>query len=82
MLVVHTQIHFDSENKLMRSSGFPAIKEHMDEHRRIPGELRRMADKVLHGSVMLARSYLREQLPQWFTLHAATRGSAQQEARK
>ena len=76
VLVAHTQAHFDSENALMKASGFPAVREHLDEHRRVLGELRRMVVKVENGSVALARAYVREQLPAWFSLHAATMDSA------
>lgn len=76
ILVAHTQAHFDSENELMERSGFPAIREHTDEHQRVLGELHRLAAKLENGSITLARAYVREQLPTWFDLHAATMDSA------
>lgn len=76
ILVAHTQAHFESENALMKASGFPAIREHMEEHQRVLGELRRLAAKMTNGSVALARAYVAEQLPAWFKLHAATMDSA------
>ncbi len=75
-LVDHTQTHFDNENALMRSSGFPAIREHMDEHQRVLGELRRINERVQRGSTLMAKAYVREQLPAWFDLHAVTMDSA------
>lgn len=76
LLTEHTQMHFDNENRLMRNTGFPAIDEHTDEHQRILGELRRLGDRVEDGSITMARAYVREQLPQWFNLHAVTMDSA------
>jgi hemerythrin-like metal-binding protein len=76
VLVAHTQAHFVSENALMKASGFPAIREHMDEHQRVLGELRRMAAKTADGSTLLARAYVAEQLPAWFSVHAVTMDSA------
>ncbi|MDJ0738529.1 MAG: hemerythrin domain-containing protein [Gammaproteobacteria bacterium] len=76
LLIAHTERHFENETSLMRQSGFPAIREHMDEHLRILGELGRLAHKVARGSVTLARAYVQEHLPAWFRLHAATMDSA------
>lgn len=75
-LIVHTEAHFDAENKLMDESRFPASREHKDEHQRILGEMHRFGKKAASGSIMLARAYVREQLPQWFDLHAVTMDSA------
>ena len=75
-LLAHTEAHFQIENALMRESGFPAIREHMDEHQRVLGELHRINDKVQGGSVLIGRAYVREQLPGWFKLHAITMDSA------
>ena len=76
LLVEHTEAHFDSEQVLMRSTAFPAIREHTDEHQRILGQMHRLADKVAGGSIAMARAFVREQLPDWFELHAATMDSA------
>lgn len=75
-LAEHTEAHFDTENQLMEQTGFPAIREHMDEHQRVLGELHRLKKKVLSGSVVMAQIYLTEHIPQWFELHAATMDSA------
>jgi hemerythrin len=60
----------------MRSCGFPAIREHSDEHQRILGELGRIGQRVNKGLVSFGRMYVREGLPDWFRLHAATMDSA------
>lgn len=75
-LLEHTQLHFDAENLLMQQTGFSAISEHKGDHLRVLGELTRFANKVHNGSIILARSYVREMLPSWFNLHAATMDSA------
>ena len=75
-LVEHTETHFAAEKQLMAETGFPAIREHMDEHLRVLGELHRIAEKVSKGSVTIGRAYVREQLPAWFDLHAITMDSA------
>ena len=76
LLLAHTRTHFDSENALMNNYGFPAIREHMEEHQRVLGELDRFAEKARNGSILMARAYVREQLPQWFSLHAVSMDSA------
>jgi hemerythrin-like metal-binding protein len=75
-LQAHTEAHFEIENALMRESAFPAVREHMDEHQRVLGELRHLARKVAEGSLQLGRAYVRQQLPAWFRLHAVTMDSA------
>jgi hemerythrin len=72
----HTESHFNAENKLMESSGFFATKEHQGEHLRVLGELHHFGEKVAAGSISLAKTYIREQMPEWFKLHAATMDSA------
>ena len=75
-LLIHTEAHFADETDLMKQFRFPAIREHMDEHLRILGELHRMGEQVRQGSLMFARAYVKEQLPTWFDLHAQTMDSA------
>lgn len=75
-LVRHTKEHFANEDRLMEGSGFPAIREHQGEHRRILGELHHFQGQVAEGRLAAARAYVREHLPQWFVQHAATMDSA------
>ena len=75
-LVEHTEAHFTAENRLMKETNFPAIREHMDEHLRVLGELNRLAERVTTGLIMLGRAYVKAQLPGWFDLHAQTMDSA------
>lgn len=75
-LVAHTQAHFERENEWMIRSGFPATGEHREEHLRVLGELVQFARRVEKGFVALGRAYVRDRLPAWFGLHAATMDSA------
>ena len=75
-LVNHTRAHFANEEVLMQQSGFPAIKEHTDEHARVRGEMDGFGLRVGSGRIALARAYVVEQLPAWFALHAVTMDSA------
>lgn len=75
-LVSHTEAHFEAERQLMLETGFPAIREHQSEHERVLGEMHRFSAKAAAGSTMMARAYVKEQLPPWFALHAATMDSA------
>jgi len=75
-LIEHTRAHFSAENEAMLESGFPAIREHMDEHQRVLGELDRIGKRVAAGSIAMGRAYVTQQLPEWFDLHAQTMDSA------
>ena len=75
-LVAHTETHFEREEQCMTASGFPALHEHRGEHRRVLAELRSLGQRAANGRPALAQAYVREQLPHWFALHAATMDSA------
>lgn len=74
--IQHCQQHFDQEELLMRESSFSAYAEHRDEHQRILGELAQFRKRVARGLVEFGRNYIRERMPEWFRLHAATMDSA------
>ncbi|MBT8439318.1 MAG: hemerythrin family protein [Gammaproteobacteria bacterium] len=75
-LITHTQAHFLQEEKLMMASNFPAYAEHNDEHARILGELNQFKKRVDKGLIAFGRNYIKERMPDWFALHAATMDSA------
>jgi hemerythrin-like metal-binding protein len=75
-LLDHTGDHFCAEEALMEESGFPATAEHRAEHWRVLGDLRAMGQRVMQGRITMARSYLIDQIPHWFAVHAATMDSA------
>ena len=75
-LLEHTRSHFEEEEARMLQCSFPAIAEHRNEHRRVLGELAQIRKQVDRGLVSFGRMYVREGLPGWFRLHAATMDSA------
>ena len=72
----HLQQHFEDEDRLMQQSGFPATAEHKGEHHRVLGELSQFTRQLEKGRSMMARAYVKERLPGWFTLHITTMDSA------
>ena len=75
-LLEHTRSHFEAEETMMVECRFPAIAEHQHEHRRILADLNRIERQIHRGVLSFARAYLRESMPPWFRLHAATMDSA------
>ncbi len=75
-LVAHTEKHFDAENAWMKESSFPAIAEHMAEHRRVFADLKQMEQRVKKGSTTLAKAFIFEHVAAWFSLHASTMDAA------
>ncbi len=75
-LITHTRVHFLQEKELMLASKFPAYAEHNEEHMRILGELNQFKKRVDKGLIAFGRNYIRERIPEWFALHAATMDSA------
>ena len=75
-LLDHCREHFSNEGRLMRITRFPALGEHEGEHHRVYGDLTQMHRAVLRGRLMLARTYVRQGLAEWFSLHLATMDAA------
>lgn len=75
-LVRHTHKHFAHEEKLMQDTNFPALEEHISDHRRVLGDLKNMLDRVERGRMMMPREYVRSGMPEWCTQHLATMDSA------
>ena len=75
-LIKHTSSHFAAENEKMQECGFPAIREHTEEHLRVLGDLERFGKRVAAGNIAMGRAYVTQQLPDWFDLHARTMDSA------
>lgn len=71
-LVEHTKTHFEAEKKLMEESKFLSLREHADDHDRILAEMMQMQRFAARGMTKIARSYIKEKLPDWFTVHAAS----------
>ncbi len=75
-LYIHTEKHFSNENKLMEQYSFSARSEHIGEHNRVLGEMRKFKERVSRGQCSFGRAYISEIIPQWFNLHVATMDSA------
>lgn len=75
-LYEHTEEHFERENQLMQQFGFPAESEHRGEHKRVLGEFKQFKTRIDKGMITFGRSFVRERLPQWFSLHVTTMDSA------
>ena len=71
-LYAHTEAHFQRENQLMDESRFPAIAEHKGEHQRVLGEMHQFYERSKRGFSQMGRAYVRERLPEWFSLHLQT----------
>lgn len=71
----HTRAHFDHEAELMEQSGDPARKEHEHQHRKLIGEFEMLQRRVAKGQIKMARAFVRERVPEWFLLHAASMDS-------
>ncbi len=71
--LAHTEAHFERENRLMETHGFPPYPIHADEHARVLDELRRQRESWQESRDREAlRRYVEETWPQWFLHHLAT----------
>ncbi|TVZ37545.1 hemerythrin-like metal-binding protein [Alteromonadaceae bacterium 2753L.S.0a.02] len=70
-LVAHAEEHFGAEQHMMRHYNYPAerMETHLSEHLRVLRDLKSIHAMVARGSVLMARTYVTEQLPYWFTRH-------------
>lgn len=75
-LLEHTREHFAFEERLMAASGFPATAEHKADHQRLLGELDRFSQRINVGSTVMAKAWLKEQVPDWFLTHVISMDSA------
>ena len=65
----HAEDHFSQELEWMRSTGFPAMQCHDDEHRAVQQSVREVIPLVEAGNVAVGRSLARA-LADWFPGHA------------
>jgi len=65
----HTREHFDTEQRLMEASRFPAIGRHWSEHQRVLTEMAEFAKRLKARPANPDRNYLHERLPRWFEEH-------------
>jgi len=60
----------------MKETGFPAKREHIEEHRRVLADLEAMLERAEHGRMRLPREFIKNHMPEWFQLHLVTMDSA------
>lgn len=75
-LMRHVAEHFGQEETLMRETRFPSMAEHLDEHKRILGELTVMQSRAQRGRLAMPREFINTRMPEWFQLHLVTMDSA------
>jgi len=75
-LVRHSREHFSQEEQLMKETQFPAMQEHMDEHRRVLRDLEALLERVNSGRMLIPREFVKNGMPEWFALHLSTMDSA------
>ena len=67
-LIEFTQMHFESEERLLRRHGFPATDEHASDHHLLLGKLCTALEQVNHEENIHLSSLL-EFLPSWYLDH-------------
>jgi len=75
-LVRHTREHFAQEELLMQETGYPAAREHIEEHRRVLSDLEAMLARAECGRMAMPREFIKNHMPEWFQLHLVTMDSA------
>lgn len=75
-LLEHTRTHFAAEERQMQQSAFSALAEHRAEHQRVLGEMTMFLERAQRGRTTMAKEYLQQRLPGWFSVHLVTMDSA------
>ena len=65
----HAKAHFDTENRWMLETDFPARECHMNEHAAVMHSVQQVRERVAQGDFALVRR-LADQLASWFPGHA------------
>ena len=65
----HAKAHFDTENRWMLDTDFPARECHMNEHAAVMHSVQQVRERVAQGDFALVRR-LADQLASWFPGHA------------
>jgi hemerythrin len=74
-LVEFTNLHFMSEQMLMRQQDYPATDAHIKEHETLLGQVRKMQDSFNSGDQTMAASELTT-LRKWLITHIKTKDHA------
>lgn len=69
-ILEQTKVHFCHEEELMKLYGYPRLREHSDEHKKVLYEMEYFinSSNTLIGKKIL-KSYFKEGLPNWFNSH-------------
>lgn len=63
--LAHAEMHFETEEKMMRESGFVHASEHVAEHRQMLQEMRQFQQR----RISFVRGYVEQRLPERLNLH-------------
>jgi len=66
-----SDMHFLSEQLVMRLHSYPAYQEHLEEHTRLMKKVREIREKVFHGETRPSLELIQE-LHDWLLKHIAT----------
>lgn len=58
-LVHHTREHFGQEENLMKATHYGAVREHVEEHRRVMADLQAMLDRAERGRMSMPREFIK-----------------------
>src|SRR5215467_2869166 len=70
-----SDMHFLSEQLVMRLHGYPAYQTHLEEHTRLVKKVREIQEQVFHGAKSPSIQLVRE-LRDWLHTHIATEDTA------
>jgi hemerythrin len=70
-----SDMHFLSEQLIMRLNGYPAYEAHLEEHTRLMKKVRQMRENIVHGENVSSLQVLLE-LRDWLLRHIATDDAA------
>jgi len=70
-----SDMHFLSEQLVMRLHGYPAYEKHLEEHTRLMKKLREIRENIYHGAKASSPQLVYE-LRDWLLTHIATEDAA------
>ena len=70
-----SDMHFLSEQLVMRLHSYPGYETHLEEHTRLMKKVREIKEKVFHGETAPSAQLIRE-LRDWLLTHIATEDAA------
>lgn len=68
LIVLNTQAHFETEERLMNMIHYPDAPEHITEHDRLLEEIKLIDSNILAGEILLDKILL-DFLKDWLQLH-------------